>query len=194
MKNNRFLLINITYIGALIALQVVLGNLVQIAMLSKQLNFGVLPIAVAGYLFGPIGGLLVAALGDVIGTILFGTGAYFPGFTLTAVVVGMIYGLFLHPKYFKWLNTCCKNRTGGLFIRAAFAVVIASMFNVLLNSYWLTFIISKGYWLILVGRLPFYLVEVPIFTVTIGICCSQLKRLPHSLLPDEVRKNIVEMP
>ena len=43
MKNNRFLLVNIAYIGALIALQVVLGNLVQIAMLNKQMNFGFLP-------------------------------------------------------------------------------------------------------------------------------------------------------
>ena len=79
MKNNRFIFINIAYIGALIALQVVLGNLVQIAMLTKQMNFGFLPIAVGGYLFGPVGGLLVAALGDVVGTVLFGTGAYFPG-------------------------------------------------------------------------------------------------------------------
>ena len=194
MKNNRFMLINIAYIGALIALQVVLGNLVQIALLNKQLNFGFLPVAVGGYLFGPIGGLLVAALGDVIGTILFGTGAYFPGFTLTAVLVGMIYGLFLHPRYFKWLNTCCKSKMTGLFIRAAITVVIASVVNVLLNSYWLTFFISKSYWLILVSRLPFYLIEIPVFTVVIGICCSQMKRLPPMLLPDEVRKNIIEKP
>ena len=48
MKNNRFIFVNIAYIGALIALQVVLGNLVQIAMLTKQMNFGFLPIAVGG--------------------------------------------------------------------------------------------------------------------------------------------------
>ena len=98
MKNNRFILINIAYLGALIALQVVLGNLVQIAMLTKQMNFGFLPIAVAGYLFGPLGGLLVAALGDVIGTILFGTGAYFPGFTVTAALSGAVYGLVLFSQ------------------------------------------------------------------------------------------------
>lgn len=194
MKSNRFVFVNIAYIGALIALQVVLGNLVQIAMLNKQMNFGFLPIAVAGYLFGPIGGLIVAALGDVVGTLLFGTGAYFPGFTLTAVLVGMVYGWILHPRYFKWAATCCKSKTGGLFLRAAAASVLVAVIYILLNSYWLTFFISKGYWLILVGRLPFYLIEIPIFTALIIVCCSQMKRLPRMLLPDEIRSNLVEKP
>lgn len=194
MKNNRFIFINIAYIGALIALQVVLGNLVQIAMLTKQMNFGFLPIAVGGYLFGPIGGLLVAALGDVIGTLLFGTGAYFPGFTVTAALVGAVYGWILFPKYHRWINGCCKSRTGGLLIRAAIASVAVAIIYILLNSYWLTFFIGKGYWAILVGRLPFYLIEVPIFTALITVCCSQMKRLPRMLLPDEIRKNIIEKP
>ncbi len=194
MKNNRFLLVNIAYIGALIALQVVLGNLVQIAMLNKQMNFGFLPIAVAGYLFGPVGGLLVAVFGDVIGTLLFGTGAYFPGFTLTAALVGAVYGFILHPRFLKWADGLSKTRTGGLFIRASVAVLIAEAINVLLNSYWLTYFIPKGYWLILIGRLPFYAIEIPVFIVLITICCSQMKRLPRMLLPDEIRKNIMDKP
>ncbi|MFH1513073.1 MAG: folate family ECF transporter S component [Bacillota bacterium] len=194
MKNNRFIFVNIAYIGALIALQVVLGNLVQIALLTKQMNLGFLPIAVAGYLFGPIGGLLVATLGDVIGTLLFGTGAYFPGFTITAALVGIVYGWILFPKYHRWVNNCCKSRTCGLIIRATVASVIVAILYILLNSYWLTFFIGTGYWAILVGRLPFYALEVPVFTVLISICCSQMKRLPRMLLPDEIRKNIVEKP
>ena len=194
MKNNRFIFINIAYIGALIALQVVLGNLVQIAMLSKQMNFGFLPIAVGGYLFGPVGGLLVAALGDVVGTVLFGTGAYFPGFTVTAALVGAVYGWILFPKYHRWMSGCCKSRAGGLLIRAIISSIAAAIINILLNSYWLTFFIGKGYWAILIGRLPFYLIEIPIFIVLITVCCSQLKRLPRMLLPDEIRRNMIEKP
>lgn len=194
MKNNRFLLIHIAYIGALVALQVVLGNLVQIAMLNKQMNFGFLPIAVAGYLFGPVGGILVAVFGDVIGTLLFGTGAYFPGFTVTAALAGAAYGLILHPRYCKWTEVCCKTRNVGLLIRASAAALVVVVINALLNSYWLTFFIPKGYWLILVGRLPFYAIEIPIFIALITVCCSQLKRLPPMLLPDAVRKNILDKP
>ena len=195
MKNNRLVFMNIAYIGALIALQVVLGNLVQIAMLNKQLNFGFLPIAAAGYLFGPVGGLLVSALGDVIGTLLFGTGAYFPGFTVTAALAGAAYGFILFPKYLRWLDGLSKSRTGGLLVRAVIAVVVVSVINNLLNSYWLTFFItSKGYWAILLSRLPFSLIEIPIFTTLITICCTQMKRLPRTLLPDEIRRNISEKP
>lgn len=190
MKNNRFLFLNIAYIGALIALQVVLGNLVQIAMLTKQMNFGFLPIAVAGYLFGPVGGLLVAALGDVIGTLLFGTGAYFPGFTVTAALVGLVYGFVLYPKYNRWLNSLIRMPSAALLVRAAASSVIVAAIYLFLNSYWLTFFVNKGYWLILIGRLPFYAIEIPIFTALITVSCSQMKRLPRMLLPDEIKRNI----
>lgn len=194
MKSRRFIFINIAYLGALIALQVVLGNLVQIPTPIKQLNFGFLPIAVSGYLFGPIGGLLVATLGDVIGTLLFGTGAYFPGFTITAALVGIVYGWVLFPKYHRWINRLIHNRFNGLLIRALIAVVIGAVMYDLLNSYWLTFFISKGYWAIFAGRLPFHLIDIPAYTAVITICCTQMKRLPPVLLPDEIRKNIMEKP
>ena len=194
MKNSRFVFVNIAYIGALIALQVVLGNLVQIAMLTKQMNFGFLPIAVGGYLLGPLGGLLVAGLGDIIGTLLFGTGAYFPGFTLTAALVGIVYGWLLSPKYNTWIHKLCKHRRNELFVRAILGAAAASVIYLFLNSYWLTFFISKGYWIILTGRLPFYLIEIPIFAVVTTVCCTQMKRLPRMLLPDEIRRNIVEKP
>ena len=192
MKDNRFILINLAYLGVLIALQVVLGNLVQIPTPIKQLNFGFLPIAIAGYLFGPIGGLLVAALGDVVGTILFGTGAYFPGFTVTAALAGTAYGFILSPKYLCWMDGFSKSRTRGIMVRAITAVLIVVIINNLLNSYWLTYFISKSYWAILVGRLPFNLMEIPVFVTLITISCSQMKRLPRRLLPDEIRKNIAE--
>ena len=192
MKNNRFIFVNIAYIGALIALQVVLGNLVQIAMLTKQMNFGFLPIAVGGYLLGPLGGLLVAGLGDIIGTMLFGTGAYFPGFTVTATLAGIVYGFILFPKYHQWIHKLCKHRQSALLLRALLGSAAAAILYLFLNSYWLTFFTSKGYWVILLGRLPFNLIEIPIFTIVITLCCTQMKRLPRILLPEEIRKNIVE--
>jgi ECF transporter S component (folate family) len=194
MKNNRFLLINIAYIGALIALQIVLGQLVQIPTPIKQLNFGFVPIAIAGYLFGPIGGMFVAALGDVIGTLLFGVGPIHLGFTLTAALAGITYGLFLYPKYNRWIDNISKSRNGGLLIRSLVAVIIGAAIYDLLNSFWLVPIIGKGYLAILVGRQFFHLIDIPVFIIVITVCCSQMKRLPRMLLPDEIRKNIVEKP
>lgn len=194
MQNNRFLLIHIAYIGALIALQIVLGQLVQIPTPIKQLNFGFIPIAIAGYLFGPVGGMLVAALGDVLGTLLFGVGTIHLGFTLTAALAGITYGLFLFPRYNRWIDKLMKKRYAALLIRSLFAVIIGAAIYDVLNSFWLVQLIGKGYLAILVGRQFFHLIDIPVFTIAIAICCSQLKRLPPMLLPDAVRKNILDKP
>lgn len=171
------------YAGVLVALQVVLGNLVQVALLTKQMNFGFLPVAAAGYLLGPIGGLVVGALGDVLGTLLFGTGAYFPGFTVSAALVGFLYGWLLSPDCQKWLTRIVPKFNYELLIRAMLASLLVAAVYIFLNSYWLTFIVSKGYWALLIGRLPFNLAEAPIFALLITAACAALDRLPPSLLP-----------
>ena len=183
MKRNSFSPLWMAYPGVLIALQIVLGNLVQIAFIEKQMNFGFLPIAVAGYLLGPVGGMIVAALGDVLGTLIFGTGAYFPGFTVTALAVGFLYGWAMHPRYQQWLARAVRTRYMELAVRAFLAASMAAVVYIFFNSYWLTYFISKSYWIILVGRLPFNLAEIPVFTVLITLTCTALDRLPASLLP-----------
>ena len=178
----------LSYTGVLVALQIVLGNLVQIALIEKQMNLGFLPIAVAGYLFGPISAMIVAALGDILGTLIFGTGAYFPGFTLTALLVGCIYGVMMYPRYQGWLTKLVKNRYTNIAVRAFLAALLAAAVYILLNSYWVTFFVNKGYLLILLGRIPFNLIEVPIFTAIITVTCIALDRLSPTLLPNTVQK------
>lgn len=184
MKKKPFSPLWMSYTGVLIALQIVLGNLVQIAFVDKQMNLGFLPIAVAGYLLGPLGGLLVASLGDILGTIIFGTGAYFPGFTATAAIVGFLYGWVMSPHNQQWIAKAVRSRYAELAIRAFIASSLAAIVYIFLNSAWLLFFIQKGYWLILLGRLPFNLAEIPVFTVVITLTCLAMDRLPASLLPE----------
>lgn len=182
-KTERYYTLWLTYTGVLVALQIVLGNLVQIAFLEKQMNLGFLPIAAAGYLFGPVSAMLVAALGDVLGTLLFGTGAYMPGFTLTALVVGFVYGTIMWQAHQKWITRLMGSHYADVGARAFLSALLAAAVYIFLNSYWITFFVSKGYWLILLGRLPFNLAEVPVFTILITVTCIALDRLPPTLLP-----------
>lgn len=184
MKKVRFSPLWMSYTGVLVALQIVLGNLVQIAFLTKQMNLGFLPIAAAGYLLGPVGAVIVAGLGDVLGTLIFGTGAYFPGFTVTAVLVGLIYGWLMYPGNQKWLTRTVKSRYIEIGVRAFFAASLAAVAYIFLNSFWLTFLVPKGYWVLLIGRLPFNLGEIPVFTVLITVTCVALDRLPPTLMPE----------
>ena len=94
-NKGKFQVETITFTALLVALQVVLGNVLQIPLMEKQYNFGFLPIAIAGALLGAPAAMIVGGLGDFLGAHLFPQGAYFPGFTLTNVLVGLVCGLVL---------------------------------------------------------------------------------------------------
>ena len=86
-------------IAVLIAMQIVLGRIAAINVGSYlKISFGFIPIAVCGILTGPVWTLLMASVCDVLGALLFPTGAFYWGFTLVAAVGGLIYGLFLHNQ------------------------------------------------------------------------------------------------
>ena len=57
-----------------------------------KLNFAFLAIAIIGMLFGPVVGMMAGVCTDVLGYFAgnLSMGAYFPGYTLTAVVGGLI--------------------------------------------------------------------------------------------------------
>ena len=164
----------ITVTAMLVACQVVLGNLLQVPMLGKQYNFGFVPIALAGALMGPIPAAVVGGLGDFLGAHLFPAGAYFPGFTLTNVLVGLVCGGILHGRKPSWW-------------RCALAVVISlAGLNLFLNSLWLNllaYVPGRGYWAWVSVRVPNYLIEVPANTVLCYLLLQAMKRvkLPASM-------------
>ena len=155
----------LTMLALLVALQVVLGNLLQIPLIGKQFSFGFLPLAAAGAMLGVPGGLIVGALGDFIGAHLFPAGAYFPGFTLTSALVGVLYALPLHGhKPAVW--------------RVIAAVLMATVVNLFLNSLWLSMLYgSKTYWGWVTARASAYLVEAPAQVVVMFLCLQALGRL-----------------
>ena len=162
----------LTMLALLTALQVVLGNLTQIPFIGKQFNFGFLPIMAAGALLGPLPAAIVGGLGDFIGAHLFPAGAYFPGFTLTSAIVGLLYGLPLYKHQPCW-------------IRTAIAAVLGMIPNLFLNSLWLSMLYSsKTYWVWVASRAVSYLVEIPVQVVLAYLCLHGLTRLR---LPASIR-------
>lgn len=66
---------------------------------TLRIGFGFLCNATIGMLYGPVVGMLGGACTDILGYFAgnMSMGAYFPGCTLTAVVGGLIWGLWLYP-------------------------------------------------------------------------------------------------
>lgn len=91
----------ISMIGVLVAIEVVLARF-TIHTWNLKIGFSFIPVVVAAVVYGPVAAGLVGAIGDVVSAILFPVGAFFPGFTLTAFLTGVVFGLFLKKKQTVW--------------------------------------------------------------------------------------------
>lgn len=175
VKRSMFTTERLTYAALLVALQVILGNITQVPFVEKQFNFGFLPIAVAGAVLGAPWAMIVGGLGDFFGAHLFPQGAYFFGFTLTNMLVGLLYALPLYGKKPSW-------------VRVIIATFAAAVCNLFLNSFWLSILYtSKAYWGWVSVRALSYVFETPVCAVLTYFTLKGLLKLklPAGLrLPD----------
>ena len=152
---------NLCCLGLLIAIQVVLARFAAIPV-GDMMRFSTsfIPVVIAARRFGILGGVAVYGLGDLVGAIVFPTGgAFFPGYTLTAAVVGLIFGLFLRPV--KKEETATERN-----IKIILSVVTTQFVgSFLMNSFWRSFQTNVPYTTVLMTRLPQCLVSVAIQTV-----------------------------
>ena len=139
--------------GLLIALEVVLNRFLSINAWNIKIGFSFIPIVFAAMFFGPIHAAIVGGLGDLIGAILFPIGAYFPGFTLTAVLMGLCWGFFLKkdPSIVKiiiptvinqfilglvvntfWISVLYGSPYGPLFVTRIFQAVLLTVVQIAL--------------------------------------------------------------
>ena len=148
-------------LALLTALEIVLSRFLSVNAWNLKIGFNFVPIVIAAMIFGPLAGGLVAALGDFIGALLFPIGAYFPGFTLTAFITGIIFGLFLHKKY-STLNVILSVLINQLF------------FSLLLNSYWISVLYGSPYVPLLATRLIQCAILIPVQIVVIILLSKSL--------------------
>ena len=86
----------------LLTADVILTRLIAFNTPVMKIGLGFTAVALCAMIYGPWWAALVAALADLLGSLLFPTGAYFPGFTLAAACVGLIFGLLLHRRDLRW--------------------------------------------------------------------------------------------
>lgn len=155
MKKDIFTTETLVITAFMIALSVVLSKLVSINISFLRIGFGFLPIAVLAILYGPVVAALGYGLADIIGAFLFPTGTFFPGFTASAVLTGLIFGFVLYNKEVT-------------IIRALIASALVCLFvNLLLNTYWLTFLLGKGFTVLLASRAVKEVVAIPVMALLI---------------------------
>jgi len=153
--------------GVLVSIDIVLERLVSFQAWHIRIGFSFIAVVIAAMMLGPVRAGIMAAVSDIIGALLFPVGTFFPGFTLTAFLVGMIYGIFLFKKQSK--------------LRVIFAVGIHQcILSLLLNTLWISILYGSPYWPIFITRVMQTAIMIPVELVCIIALCN--KRISHILV------------
>lgn len=127
---------NLTMMAALIAIQIVLARIGSIQVsASLRLSFETIPLALAGMWLGPISGMLVAFLADIIGTILSGYGVWFPP-------------LVLGPMFFAWFCGFCTKyvcKSSLAETKDTWKVLAMTLIAGIINTYGIGLLTSTWY-------------------------------------------------
>lgn len=128
------------------AFSIPIGNFLKI-------GFTFLPNQFVFYLFGPFVGGIFGALMDVLNFIVKPTGPFFFGFTFSAIVTGIIFGVILYQKPLSFKRIFIAN------------VIEMILVNLLLNTIWLTMILGNNFFDLLPIRALKEVIMLPIESI-----------------------------
>ena len=168
VEKQRLTVKEITVLGMLIALNIIMAEVCKIVILPRvlELSLGFVPLAVSGMLFGAAPTVTVAVAADIIGALLFNAGSFYFGYTLTAFFTGLFYGIFLHKKELPLLRVIACQLLVSLFCYA------------FLNSLWaLNWVTSTAAGEYIATRLLAQLGTFPVYTAMLLILRRYRKTL-----------------
>ena len=117
----------------------------------ERISLQFLPHALSGYFLGPLWSVATLAVGDILGMLINSAGeTFFPGFLLSAVVRGVIYGVILYKRPLKYPRT---------LVAVALVSVIVDLG---LNPIWIAILYGKGFWVTLIAKLLIRAVFIPL--------------------------------
>lgn len=164
LKSPRTLVIT----AMLIALNLVLDLMGLKIYITPQtrISVGFVCNASVAMLYGPAVGMMTGFCTDFLGFLLSpnNSNGYFPGYTLTAIIAGFFYGIWLY-----------KGRPSVM--RCIGAKLCVNFFcNIVLNTLWSAILSKKGFWLSLPERLLKNIVLLPFEVLLLWIVANVVLR------------------
>ncbi|MBJ8326037.1 folate family ECF transporter S component [Streptococcus pacificus] len=161
LKNVRVL----TLATLLAALAIVMGFFKLPISQILELRFASHVIAIAGSLLGPVVAMMVGLISDIGGFFIKPTGPFFPGFTISAALTGLIYGFFLYRKPFSLKRVIMAQ------------VVYTLAISALLNTMWLAILYKLPFYETFIARLFTSAIQLPIHIVILALLLKGIDRL-----------------
>lgn len=148
---------SLTTAAMLLAVAVVLGIFSIPVTPSVKVSLATIAIQLTAALFGPAVAGISGGLADVIQHFIRPTGAYFPGFTISGILAGLIFGFFYY-------------RRQPNLKRIIFANILVSIpVNLFLNTFWLKILYGSAYLALLPARAAKELILLPVFVVLVAL-------------------------
>jgi ECF transporter S component (folate family) len=139
--------------GLLLAAIIVLVRFFSIQTPILRISFGFIPFVLAGWLLGPVWGAVIGVASDLLGMLLFPTSSFFPGFTLNALLEGLVYGLFLFERPVD----------RRFFVRLVVSILIVHLvIQLALNTLWIAIMLKRAFIPLLATRIVTNIVRFPI--------------------------------
>lgn len=140
-------------LGMFGAISVVLGSMTLVIGDYIKIGFSSIAQQFVYYLFGPaVGGFFAGAM-DILKYFIKPTGAFFPGWTVSAMAAGVLYGCFFYKKPLTIWRVLAAELT------------VSIVCNMLLGTLWLTIMYEKAFIALLPMRVIKNLVMWPVNSV-----------------------------
>lgn len=192
-----------TIIAALlVAVYIISDRFLSFNSQLVTINLSFIPALITAILLGPFYGMLVFGLTDYIGAHLFPFGEYFPGFTLSSILTGFVYGLFLCPGF---KERFLETRIGTTKVGKKLAIVLleenANLKRFIINLVFSTLIVTIGikiflqaFWLnLLYGKAYFIIIQTRIVTQIIMFFIQMIVGPAiYKMLQKEINKYLME--
>ncbi|MHC6204005.1 folate family ECF transporter S component [Breznakiellaceae bacterium SP9] len=139
--------------GLLLAILIVFERFISVETQILRLSIAYVPVILIATLLGPVWGGLIGVLADLLGMMLMPKASFFAGFTLNALLTGVVYGVFLYNR----------PTNKSYLVRLIISVLIVHIFIHLgLTTLWLSIMYKRAFIVMLAGRLVANIIEIPI--------------------------------
>ncbi|HVI42377.1 MAG TPA: folate family ECF transporter S component [Anaerovoracaceae bacterium] len=171
MSKKVFSTKNILLLALFAAISIILTRFLSfylpiVAVNTVRISLGNIPIVLAGLLLGPIAGAATGIVADVVGTTMFSPFGYFPGFTLSAALVGFLPGIL--KLHFKNLD-----KYSNILIIVFITELITSIG---LNTLWVSMMTNVSFIVLMIPRAGITLIMMLLYSWIIYILLKRLKR------------------
>ena len=156
---------NVAGIAMLLALNIVLsffGSFYLFPWLRVGTSF--IASAMIGMIYGPSVAMTTGVAGDIIGYLLKPVDGYFFGFTLTALLSGMIWGIFLYKNKMTWVRVILAKTTITIFL------------NCILNTVWQVILKGEGFEVLFWPRVGKNLILLPMEILVVYLVGKALNK------------------